>query len=265
MSGYLRPHQREDLEREVQGIDKTLSNPHSMARIEDPGVLLQRKRKLASQLEYLTPPDTSGAQRDALTQEERELREWITEGMPSDQEMRRCPPGAVGKHQRWEKFRAKAKVQFKDITGKIKEQTALARWKDIVLTLSKGDVDKDVANFERYRPRTSSLNMDNSVVDGKTFVGVAYSPEYEEGWTRVFGTPEEKRDQSERDTEYEQLKQELADLKALIASDGVEAAPEPRKVRKQKFEKKTAKCGRKIDVRGLSRHELACSKCKAAA
>ena len=81
----------------------------------------------------------------------------ILQGMPSQEEMRKSPPGAVDKHRQWER----------------RNKTKILEWKNLQLRLNAGSGDRDVANLERHRPTASSLNMDSAFIPGKQF----YMPE----------------------------------------------------------------------------------------
>jgi hypothetical protein len=72
--------------------------------------------------------------------------------MPSQEEMRKAPPGAVDKHMSWEK-RNKLKI---------------LEWKNLRLRLTHG-TEAEAANLERHRPTGSTLNMDNAHIVGKQF------------------------------------------------------------------------------------------------
>ena len=77
------------------------------------------------------------------------LLDQILTGMPSQEEMRKAPPGAVDKHMGWEK----------------RNKPAIMEWKNLQLRLRPGE--REAANLERHRPASSTLNMDNAVVQGK--------------------------------------------------------------------------------------------------
>ena len=99
MQTLLRPHQREEMKSEKDALRGKLSNPH----IEDKGAVARQLRKLEHQLETQTPKSYSGGEVDIAIRREVELREKLLEGIPSQEEMRKNPPGAVGKHMEWEK------------------------------------------------------------------------------------------------------------------------------------------------------------------
>lgn len=159
----LRPHQRDEMLHEKSSLENKLKNPY----IQDKGVVSTQLRKLNKQLETQTPTPFKSDEIDAKVKREKELREDLLNGMPSQEEMRKAPPGAIGKHMTWEKTK-KAK---------------LMEWKEIQLRLNPESDDPDVANFERFRPVTSSLNMDNAQIQGKQY----YLPTeaYKQGYDQI--------------------------------------------------------------------------------
>lgn len=153
----LRPHQLTALHDEQQRLEKAIHNPH----VQEKGEVSRALRRLSRQLEAQTPKPFTGTELDKAAHREAELREQILRGMPSQEEMRKAPAGAVGKHMEWEK----------------RNKPLLAEWKNLRLRLNVGTSDPDVANFERYRPKTSTLNMDHPVVTGtKYFMPETTSP-----------------------------------------------------------------------------------------
>ena len=145
----LRPHQVAEMTEEKSRLERSLNNPH----VQDKGEVARALRRISKQLETQTPTPYTGNETDRAVRREAELRDQILRGMPSQEEMRKSPPGAVGKHMEWEK----------------RVKPLLAEWKSIRLRLNAGSQDPDVANFERYRPKTSTLNMDNAVVAGTQY------------------------------------------------------------------------------------------------
>src|SRR3990172_357231 len=91
----LRPPQIVELENERQAIDGQLNGPWKHL-VQDPGSLRRRLGDLNRQLERGRPqPVPDGLERVKLAQREAELREIVTQGMLSKEEMRKNPPGAV--------------------------------------------------------------------------------------------------------------------------------------------------------------------------
>ncbi len=156
----LRPNQVAALANEKQALEGMLTAPDYVRnQIQDKGSMLKQVRSIDRMLHEDAPTPLIESERDAAVREERELREQLTHGMPTQAEMRRAPPGAIDKHRKWE-------GQNK---GKI------LRWKNLRLRMhAAGMLDEiptatDVANLERYRPAGGSheLNMDNALIGGK--------------------------------------------------------------------------------------------------
>lgn len=150
MQSLLRPIQVSELKAEKQDLERKLSNP----QIQDKGVVYQQLKKLSHQLEAQTPRQIDAKDMDSAIRRSNELKEEILVGMPSQEEMRKSPPGAVDKHMRWEK-RNKNKIE---------------EWKNLQLRINHDSDERDIANFEKYRPTTSTLNMDNALIPGKMII-----------------------------------------------------------------------------------------------
>lgn len=204
---YLRPNQTEDLKSEIQSMEHTLQQKLAERPVAE--VQLHRARQALRDQE---PPDTTPEERDKLAAKEQWLREFMLEGdgipMPSDEEMRRNYPGVVGAHIKWDQ---KVKRPLVNTPFGSIPRGAFLEWKDVILTLEKGDPDPDLANFERFRPARNALRSQlGAQIPGKVFVGINPSDEYKDGHIRTFGTEEEKELQARK----EQLQQEIALLEA---------------------------------------------------
>ena len=158
--GYLRPHEVEEAKQERTELEGMLNLPQHLQSHVDIGAVRRHLRSTIQKLEDKTPRATKGEALDSLVKQERELREKITTGMPTQAEMRRNPAGAVTKHRQWEQ-RSKQDVLL---------------WKDVRLALhASGAVDgglkdaTEIANLERYRPQggAGELNMDNEQIPGR--------------------------------------------------------------------------------------------------
>jgi len=145
----LRPAQLADARGERASLEKKLHNPH----IQDKGEVAKQLKRLDQMLSAQTPKPFEGAAKDAAVKLEAELREELLQGMPSQEEMRKNPPGAVDKHMAWEH----------------KNKQKLLQWKNLVLRLNHDNPDGSVANFEKYRPRGSTLNMDSAQIQGREY------------------------------------------------------------------------------------------------
>lgn len=144
----FRPDQLQSAKEEIKSLESKLSNP----LIQDKGEVNKQLRRARHTLEMQTPrPPSDGDEEGRMVARSEELLSDILQGMPSQEEMRKAPPGAVDKHIRWEK-RNKLKI---------------LEYKNLQLRLNPGE--RDAANLERYRPTSSTLNMDNAQIQGKQF------------------------------------------------------------------------------------------------
>ena len=142
----LRPEQLQSALAEKQSLEAKLASPH----IQSKGEVAKQLRRLDTQLREQTPIAFQGKEKDAAVRLEQELREAILQGMPSQEEMRKNPHGAVDKHMDWDR----------------RNKDRLLMWKNVQLRLNAGSPDTSVANFEKFRPRASTLNMDGAQVSG---------------------------------------------------------------------------------------------------
>ena len=145
----LRPAQLADAKSELKALEAKINDKG----IEDRGEAIKQFQRVSKTVADQTPrPPESAEEEGRMESRSRALLSEILEGMPSQEEMRKAPPGAVDKHMAWEK-RNKSKI---------------LEWKNLRLRLTHGQ-EKDAANLERHRPKDSSLNMDNAYVPGKMF------------------------------------------------------------------------------------------------
>lgn len=145
-STVLRPNQIAEYEGTKNSLEAKLNNP----RIQDKASVRRQLNRVEREFDRQRPKEYADADKDKAARRGAELLEKITHGMPSQEEMRKCPPGAINKHREWESSN-KADIQ---------------EWKGIQLRLNAGTDDPDVANLEKFRPTRSSLNMDNAMIPG---------------------------------------------------------------------------------------------------
>ena len=157
---YLRQSQISALEEEKRGIESTLQAPgYVQNQIQDRGAMQRQIRAIDRQLQTDAPRPYGSEERDAAVKRERELREKIREGMPSQAEMRRNPAGATDKHRAWEKARKADVLEWKNVRVRMHASGMIDGVRDA----------QDVANIETFRPAHASheLNMDNAQIPGK--------------------------------------------------------------------------------------------------
>lgn len=146
---FLRNDQVEEMLGEKESLQKKLQSPH----IEDKGTVAEQLRRLSHQLESQRPRPYAGPELDAAVKREAELRAIWTQGMLSQEEMRKNPSGAVDRHLAWER----------------KNIRAIEEWQNIKRRLHAGDDSRESASIEQHRPTTSTMNMDSVQIQGKQF------------------------------------------------------------------------------------------------
>lgn len=169
-TNLLRPHQVIDAKEELQSLSATLNGPsHIRSRISDLGLMRQRRDNLAKELEKFTPKPFTTETRDTAISEFHALEDKIREGMPSSEEMRRNPPGAVGKQLSWDKA----------------QRNNVLRYKNLALRLHAGGdlpadmrYEGDIANIERLRPLTTikDVSMDYAQIPKTRDIHIGSDP-----------------------------------------------------------------------------------------
>jgi len=102
----------------------------------DTGQVKRNIKKDKATLEANAPQKFSGGvEKDKEHRRAQELAEKIKNGMPTDSEMRMCPPGMIGRHMKWNK----------------ENKEAIAEWKGIRRRLDPNDPNS--ANVETLRRR----------------------------------------------------------------------------------------------------------------
>ncbi len=176
----LQKRQVHELTDERNQIVDMLQDPFLNKKLKSPGDMRKRIRDIDTQLSRYAPEPLKDAEKDKLAKMEVELRERITENMPTDEEMRKNPVGAVHHHTLWEKT----------------HKQDILTWKNIKRQLEPDSDDPDLANIERYRP---SGAMNRLRTDAQIHGVMSYGNVPEENWNRVFpGTPNSALAQAKR-------------------------------------------------------------------
>ena len=145
-----RPDQVTGVQDEIKSLEKKLDNKF----IEDKGEVQRQLARVRKDFESQVPrAPENGEEEGRMTHRAKELLAEITVGMPSQEEMRKAPHGAVDKHIKWEQ----------------RNKRRIAEWKHIMLRLTAGSNERDAANLERHRPVGSTLNMDSAFIPGRQF------------------------------------------------------------------------------------------------
>ena len=195
-TNYARPNQIEEMKAERDVLRKTIQTH----QFEDTSRMDRQLAKIESEMEAKTPPDLTGPQLDLVVRREAKLRkEMVDFGMPSHEEMRKNPPGVVGRNMRWEAFIKASSPEY--------QRGRMHQWKQDRRVLHKGDEDPDQSNFDVYRPTASYGNLENAQIPGQKFFGTKPSPEYRANYDETFG-----KEQTE-----DELRQELSDMRDELA------------------------------------------------
>lgn len=147
----LRPRQVEEMREQAKRLDKTIrAAGQSFGGTASVGDTRRALTRVKQQLDAQAPRKYAEDELDDAVAAERTLREEIQQGMPTGEEMRKNPPGAVGKHRTWER-RNKRKIQaWQNIRLRLRESGALP-----------DDVDSsDVSNVELLRQHSSPYQLD---------------------------------------------------------------------------------------------------------
>ncbi len=159
----LHPRQVTELnDRKAELAGMLSAPPYIRAQLADGGAGVEKQVRdidgMLKQAAAPIPPDEI----DAAVKDEALLREKWLEGMPTQAEMRRNPPGAVDKNTAWQR----------------NTKTAVAQWKNLRRRLHASGISEhrlsdegDVSNIEMYRPVGGSgeMNMDNAQIAGKDY------------------------------------------------------------------------------------------------
>lgn len=164
---YLPLSTRNEIADQVNKMEEAKNHPDAWKRIGDKQKFAQRIEGEKARLASLTPPDTTGEEKDKLKARLGQLQAAMVSGsssvaaMPSEMDMEKCPAGAVGRHTEWESF---WKTHTLDAGGNpirvnprnpSDPKAAIWEIKDLRRTLFKEreEHDPDVGSIEMFRPK----------------------------------------------------------------------------------------------------------------
>lgn len=153
----MRPREVESAEKELASVEKLLDPSRAFVnRNVDVPEARRYANALKRKLEEEAPQALGPGERDvAVALEERLRGDWL-QGMPTQEEMRRNPAGAVDKHMSWERAKKKSILAWKNLRQRMRSTGML-----------NGDID--ASNIEMYRPSggAQQLNMHNEQIPAK--------------------------------------------------------------------------------------------------
>ena len=180
----LHPRQVQEIsERKAQLKEILNAPPHIRGQLQDNGKMIHQQMKEAESLMGQAAKPFSDDELSEAVKTEETLRESWLEGMPTQAEMRKNPPGAVDKNINWEKRKKQEVLQWKNLCRRLHASGVDAS-------------DNDVSNIEMYRPSGGSgeMSMDNAQITGKQW----NIPSFDSGLPVVF-TDNDKEALSEID------------------------------------------------------------------
>ena len=171
---YLRYAERASEAAEIANLERKLAEPVERHLLQNPGKLKQQNdRRKANLLAQSPPSDLKASQRDKLRKLEAATCAFVAENMPTAEQMRHNPPGAVDHHMAWTRH------------TKVAHRT----WQNVRVLLHPASDAVDLANFERYRPSNAATR--NLFTDGQIPGQFALSPHAKPNYERIdFSTPE---------------------------------------------------------------------------
>ena len=212
---YLTFRERKAREQEKDWIGGILNQPAWALKdltSERRGNLVRRRNHLEDDLEENAPPtDLSGATKNSLYQEQKEIEAQIRDGMPTVEVMRRNPPGAVDMHIRWE----------------TRNKDRILRWKNLKRLQDPDNEEKDFTNVEMLRPSGITQGMATDFMMGAQIPGhFSMTPLAKANWPENMpehGTVDSPMKHAEREEIVEAMvgqglakQSEVEELKAII-------------------------------------------------
>ena len=141
----MRPTQVKETKDQVNRLEYMLKQPD----LQDRSLAMKQLKNMKHELDTRVPTPFRSDEIDKAVEMEEGLREKMLEGMPTQEEMRRAPHGAIGKHQNWER----------------RNKSDLLKWKYLSQRIHAGSENSDTANFERFRPSTgTSLDIKDAFI-----------------------------------------------------------------------------------------------------
>lgn len=167
----LHPRQITEITEQKAQLQEILSAPpHIRNQLQQGGAAVRKQVQDAEALLRQAPKPFSSEEIDGAVKAEKELRNSWLEGMPTQAEMRRNPPGAVDKNIAWNRAKKNDVLKWKNLRRRLQASEV------------SGIPENDVSNIEMYRPSSGDMNMDNAQITGKD----VHIPSFESGMPVVF-------------------------------------------------------------------------------
>lgn len=226
---YLKAREIEECKTELQQIDNMLS-PQNIARqamtSDGRATLARRRVSLEDKLESQAAPDLTPQAKDALAKRLVDLEAKIKVGMPTHEEMRRNPAGAVDRHRRWEAM----------------NKNAVLERRNILIALNPGDDSKDLTNIDLIRPYAAQTGAATFMPDAQIPGHFAMTPAAKANWPLgepKVDTPLKQAERAEAE-EAKPAKRQMSDEQRQAARErGLALAAKAKAAREAKAAAKT--------------------------
>lgn len=207
----LRHDQIKELREDKAEIERVLNDPFLRQKVKV-GEARRQLGNIDRMINDQAAEPLTSDESNKLHKMEKDLRAKITTNMPTQEIMRKNPPGAVNWHRTWEK----AMKPF------------IKRWKNIRRQLDPTSEDPDISNLERYRPpgAVGTLRTDAQITGHMTYGGVP-----DDKWDAVFeGKPDSALEQAKRVARKE--RKPMSEQAKQAACDRLAHAREMRRVKR---------------------------------
>lgn len=195
---YGTPRQVEDVKARLRSYESVKNDPYRYGTIEDKPEFNKGLEKTRRELESITPPELTGADRDRLVARQKVLTDFIREECPQINKPAMVsrsatwdkPTGSVDQHLRWDRAIQQYTLDPNGNPVKAKDgYSAFDEFKDNNRALNFGDEGIDTSNIERIRKENETAR---SFVDRESmqFSGPRVT---EEQFDERVGVPEERR------------------------------------------------------------------------
>ena len=162
---------RENISKVVGEMEECQKNPMAYAKIQDKAAFTKRLDTSRQQLETITPPDTTGAEKDKIVKRLGLLKDAFVKGNGtapralSVAELWKCPAGAPGSaiqhEQYWKTHNLDPNGDPVRVDPRKGQLNGIGEMKDLCRMLGKDAErdDPDVANLDVFRPSDSNIPL----------------------------------------------------------------------------------------------------------
>jgi|TARA_R110001583_G_scaffold33397_6_gene112695 hypothetical protein len=202
---FLTHKEKKNRQEEMDTLNGNLNQPAWVNKGLPPEArktLVNRRNHVEDDLKANSAPEIDSATRDHLYKHQKNLEARISEGMPTQEVMRRNPVGAVDKHMKWEQA----------------NKELIREWKNTCRLVEPDNEEKDYTNVERLRKAGITQDMAASfMMDAQVPGHFGMTPLAKANWPE--GMPEHGTvDTALKYAERRELAQEVAQEEGITDS-----------------------------------------------